>query len=353
MNIIYFKRRNAMFTKLSYVLMLVLILTGSLFAQGTDPGTTNLKHSWTFNDGTANDYVGGANGTLMGAAVIDGGSLLTIAPSQWMEMPGDLIVMSDYDEVTIEAWFISVAGANTNYHMLVYFGDTVGGAGANGYFITPARGDDKSRAAISCGVTVNPWSGESGANGPEYDDGSLHHMVSTLDASNITLYIDGELMASTPLAANNFISGISSNFAYLAKSGYDGDATWRGEILEFNIYNRALTADEILFLSLKDPSSAVDEGKTTTRPTDHCLSQNFPNPFNPTTTISFGLKNSSKVDLKVYDINGCEIVTLINEVKSAGQYSVPFDGSNLCSGVYMYKMVVDNNVYMKKMLLLK
>lgn len=343
-----------MCAKLNYLLPAILILTGSLFAQGVDPGTANLTHSWTFNDGTANDYVGGANGILMGSAGIESGSLFMYDTGQWMEMPGDSIAMNAYNEVTIEAWFSSFAGTNTSYHMLAYFGDTgTNGQGINGYFITPARGDDHSRAAISCGVDVNPWTGESGANGPEYDDGLLHHMVSTLNATDITLYIDGELMASTPLAANNSIAGISPRFAYLAKSGYDGDSTWAGEILEFNIYNKALTADEILFLSLKDPYAAVHEDKTTALPKEHCLLQNYPNPFNPKTNISFELKSSSKVDLTVYDIYGREIITLINETKPAGQHNVQFDGTNLSSGVYMYRVAIDNEVFAKKMMLVK
>ncbi len=343
-----------MSTKLNCLLAAILMLTEGLFAQGVDPGTANLTHSWTFNDGTANDYIGNANGILMGGAGVEGGSLFMYDKSQWMEMPADTIALNTYNEVTLEAWFSSFTDANTSYHMLVYFGDTgSNGQGINSYFITPARGDDKSRAAISCGVTVNPWTGESGADGPEYDDGLLHHIVSTLNATDITLYIDGVLMASTPLAANNSIAGISPRFAYLAKSGYDGDSTWVGEILEFNIYNRALTADEILFLSLKDPYAAVDDDKIPALPKEHYLFQNYPNPFNPTTNVLFELKNNSQVNLKVYDLNGREIITLINEMKPAGQHNVQFDGTDLSTGIYMCRMAIGNEVFTKKMILVK
>jgi hypothetical protein len=216
-----------------------------------DPGTENLTHSYLFDDGTANDSVGQANGTLIGGAAIVNGAMVTTAQDQWMEMPGNIIAMNTYDEVTIEAWYTPTAGANTSWSMLAYFGDSVGGLGANGYFMTSARGDDKSRAAISIGNTTAPYNSESGADGPEYDDGLLHHMVSTIDATDITLYIDGDLMASTPLSATNKISGISQNYAYLAKGGYTGDPEWIGAIHQFNIYNRALTPAEILFLYQK------------------------------------------------------------------------------------------------------
>jgi hypothetical protein len=162
--------------------------------------------------------------------------------------------MSTYPEITIEAWYTPEAGANTSWSMLAYFGDSVNGLGSNGYFMTSARGDDKSRAAISCGDIATPWASESGADGPELDDGLLHHMVSTLTATDITLYIDGVLISSTPLSATNSISCISPNFAYLAKGGYDGDPEWIGAIEEFNIYNVALSEAEIAARYAAGPS---------------------------------------------------------------------------------------------------
>jgi Tol biopolymer transport system component len=229
------------------------------FAQGVDPGTANLKHSWTFNDGTANDYVGGANGTLVGGARVAGGMLILDTLNQYMEMPAAMLELNTYSELTLEAWFRPFPNANAAYHHLASFGNTDSSSGmGNDYInITPARGDDKSRAAISCGpYTSAPWAAESGADGPEFDDGELHHMVCTLSATEITLYIDGVLAAATagmeqgptPLAANNRISLISPTFAYLGKSVYPGDPTWRGEIPEFNIYDKALSPDEVLFL---------------------------------------------------------------------------------------------------------
>ena len=206
-------------------------------------------HQYTFEDGTANDSVGQAHGTLVGGAAVVDGAMVTTAQDQWMEMPGEVIAMNTYDEVTLAAWYTPTAGANAGWSMLAYFGGSVGGFGSNGYFITAARGDDVSRAAISIGDTSAPWSDESGANGPEYDDGQPHLMVSTIDGRNITLYIDGVLTGSTPLSATNTISGISTDFAYLAKGGYTGDPEWIGAIQEFRIYNRALSAGEVRYLA--------------------------------------------------------------------------------------------------------
>ncbi|CAF3748185.1 unnamed protein product [Rotaria sp. Silwood1] len=84
------------------------------------------------------------------------------------------------------------------------------------------------------------------------------------------------------------------------------------------------------------------------------LSQNYPNPFNPTTKINFALPLDSKVLLKVYDITGREISTLLNgELKPAGYYTVDFNGSGFASGLYIYRIQTDKESVTKKMVLVK
>lgn len=86
---------------------------------------------------------------------------------------------------------------------------------------------------------------------------------------------------------------------------------------------------------------------------DYALFQNYPNPFNPTTTISFQLPEAGKVALKVYNILGKEVATLINGNKDAGKHSITFDASALSSGVYFYKLEANNFVSTKKLILMK
>lgn len=83
------------------------------------------------------------------------------------------------------------------------------------------------------------------------------------------------------------------------------------------------------------------------------LEQNYPNPFNPTTKLSFVIGHSTLVTLKVYDVMGREVTTLVNELKQPGKYSVTFDASNLSSGIYFYKLQVNSNALVKKMILMK
>ena len=83
------------------------------------------------------------------------------------------------------------------------------------------------------------------------------------------------------------------------------------------------------------------------------LSQNYPNPFNPTTKINFSIPKSGLVTLKVYNVLGKEVASLVNEVKNAGSYAVDFDGSELTSGTYFYRIEAGDFTDVKKMILLK
>lgn len=88
-------------------------------------------------------------------------------------------------------------------------------------------------------------------------------------------------------------------------------------------------------------------------PNDFHLAQNFPNPFNPTTHIELSTPNSGFVSLKVYDILGREVATLINEEKPSGSYKIEFNGTNFSSGIYFYELLSERFSLIKKMILLK
>jgi hypothetical protein len=87
--------------------------------------------------------------------------------------------------------------------------------------------------------------------------------------------------------------------------------------------------------------------------TEFALEQNYPNPFNPSTTIRFNLPEKEFVTLKIYDVMGNEIATLIREEKSAGNHTINYDASELSSGTYFYKLQAGSNIETHKMLLLK
>tara|TARA_R110002096_G_scaffold28336_20_gene85982 strand:+ start:69 stop:1436 length:1368 start_codon:yes stop_codon:yes gene_type:complete len=88
-------------------------------------------------------------------------------------------------------------------------------------------------------------------------------------------------------------------------------------------------------------------------PSDISLSQNYPNPFNPTTSIKFGVNKTSNVQLEVFNMLGQRVVTLVNEQKSPGFYTVNFDAGQFTSGFYMYRITANGSQRIKKMTLIK
>ncbi|MDQ7816383.1 MAG: T9SS type A sorting domain-containing protein [Melioribacteraceae bacterium] len=90
-----------------------------------------------------------------------------------------------------------------------------------------------------------------------------------------------------------------------------------------------------------------------TLPAEFKLEQNYPNPFNPVTTIEYQLPIDGRVSIKIFNILGEEIKTLVNETRQAGYYTEEFNGSSLSSGVYLYALFSENYKAIKKMVLIK
>jgi len=108
--------------------------------------------------------------------------------------------------------------------------------------------------------------------------------------------------------------------------------------------------DDIGILIYTIPTSSEGDVVTVTK---YELEQNYPNPFNPSTIIKYAISNKQFVSLKVYDVLGNEIATLINEEKPAGIYEFEFDASELSSGIYYYRLAAGSFIDTKKMILLK
>ena len=95
------------------------------------------------------------------------------------------------------------------------------------------------------------------------------------------------------------------------------------------------------------------ENSKNSKPTSFNLNQNFPNPFNPSTKITYSIPKSSEVSLKIFNVLGQEVATLVNQQQNAGNYTVNFDAKSLSSGIYLYRIQAGSFVSTKKMTLLK
>jgi hypothetical protein len=111
-----------------------------------------------------------------------------------------------------------------------------------------------------------------------------------------------------------------------------------------------------LLLEIKNPFTtltSVEQQTIAQEATSYTLRQNYPNPFNPSTTISFAIPANSFVSLKVYDILGREVTTLVSEQLSAGNHSRQWNAMDMPSGVYFYRLQAGSFTETKKLILLK
>jgi len=104
------------------------------------------------------------------------------------------------------------------------------------------------------------------------------------------------------------------------------------------------------FTATTDPAVSVNEGNLINT---YYLSQNFPNPFNPSTSIEYYVGEPGLVQLKVYNVLGVEVASPVNEQQNAGNYTIGFDAAKLSSGVYFYSLSVNNFTQTRKMILEK
>jgi hypothetical protein len=149
-----------------------------------------------------------------------------------------------------------------------------------------------------------------------------------------TIQIDGNQATVHYLYMEDAIPGIAVfNGQVAGQNSWSTDTKWLYDTMTFT-----------LLTGVKGENNVVNSFE---------LKQNYPNPFNPTTKISYSVANKSDVSLKVYDVLGKEVATLVNTTKDAGNYEVNFNASDLASGLYIYKLTAGNFVSTKKMMLLK
>lgn len=145
---------------------------------------------------------------------------------------------------------------------------------------------------------------------------------------------------------NHRTNNIKLDSFIIVRRGLD-DKSFNPEIMSPNMVTST-------FCSGTDNMQGLEEDNINTEEvTDYALGQNYPNPFNPSTTIKFDLPVSGFVSIKVFDVAGKEVYSLVNEIRSAGKHEVMFNASGLSSGVYYYKISSGNFNDIKKMILVK
>jgi glycerophosphoryl diester phosphodiesterase len=212
------------------------------------------------------------------------------------------------------------------------------------YVIYEDKGNNQLRfKAATSGGAARP-----GINAADLKTGEWLHIVGVYDGTNAKIYMNGILKSTLPLTG-------TVNKGQVATLGKSGTSFFSGKIDNVQIFKKALTYQEVsdLYANTKTTVNvtAVEDEDINLR--EFNLNQNYPNPFNPSTVISWQLTASSFVTLKVFDVLGREVSTLINQYQTAGDHSVSFNAGTLASGLYFYKLEAGSFQTIKKMILLK
>lgn len=253
-----------------------------------------LKHAYTF-EGDALDKAGNVNGTVHGNATIANGMIKFAAEGDYVSFDGTALDLSNYDAITLENFVIAGNKENSGYSMLNYFGEV---DNTNAYWNTIATGDAGYVRTFYGGTTVD----RSG----ELEDGKYHHIVTVLRADSLFMYVDGVLIGQQ---AREGAFSIGTNHAYLGESGW-ADPSWKGSVLEFNIYNGSMTASDVAARAFKFDND-IDGVPNSI---DNCPETSNPNQAD---TDGDGIGNACDDDFK-------GLATLSDLIPSSGTLSPSF-----------------------------
>jgi len=156
--------------------------------------------------------------------------------------------------------------------------------------------------------------------------------------------------------ANTYFEDINENYCTLPPK-YCTDPGFRSIRYRVtavdNTSKESVPSDSVVTTTISALQDKINITTNNKIPDEYLLNQNYPNPFNPTTRIDFSLKENGIISLKVYDLLGRDVATLLNEQKPAGTYSVEFNATNLPSGIYFYTLTSGKFMATKKLILLK
>jgi len=199
-------------------------------------------------------------------------------------------------------------------------------------------------------TSVNNWLNTVWQTGFNMNLNEWYMFTSVLKEDTVSTYINNEyvgfLLLTGPVLPDNKPLEIGRDVPGSTEYFY-------GKLDEVKIYNRALSYQEVINLYNYGGTTEIEDEGFASLPSNFVLKQNYPNPFNPTTKISWQSPVGSHQTLKVYDVLGNEVATLLDEYREAGRYEVEFNASNLSSGIYFYKLTVGSFVETKKMILLR
>jgi hypothetical protein len=195
-------------------------------------------------------------------------------------------------------------------------------------------------------------------------NGVLGNVVVPVELTSFTGVQDGNKVTlhwETATELNNH--GFEVERAFLNKENWSNIGFVKGNGTSTNPHSYTFTDDNLSAGTYSYRLKQIDDNGTSkyinlaetfnVQPADYELSQNYPNPFNPSTIIKYSIAEKNQVTIRIYNVLGSEVATLVNEVKPAGSYEVSFNAAGLSSGVYYYTISAGKYTAAKKMILIK
>jgi len=327
-------------------LIITLLLVNFNFVFAQDPIA-----DYSF-DVDASDATGNFNGTLEGdAAIVDDavrGKVLGLTNDGYVSVPPALA--NGVDDFTVAAW-VNFGGTNPWAGLM---GIGMSAEKTHPYWDIHLKSDYTIRFYSSVDIT---WPSDGCAQMViNYELPPLewvHIALSFTKNSGAVVYINGVAQELQDWTGDNDYSvspgDTGADIFWIGRDSFNKQTLTGTFIDDFKFYNTALTAEEVV--AIYTGATSVEEEVSLA--SNYQLAQNYPNPFNPETTIKFDIPERSKVKLSIFNIEGQEIAVLVNDFRNAGTYSESFNGSNLTSGVYFYRLESNGHSTTKRMLLLK
>lgn len=181
------------------------------------------------------------------------------------------------------------------------------------------------------------------------------HFVYDSASTTVKTYVNGVFQSSVGQSPLNIVSTVAFLVGGYGHSSSFGSIPVGALMDEFRVYRRALDATEVAatwnHLLPYTVTGVVNTGNS--NPNEYALGQNYPNPFNPVTNIKYSIPVAGFTELKVYDMLGREVETIVSSFQQAGSYQATFTGSGLASGVYTYRISSGSFTETLKMILVK
>jgi hypothetical protein len=302
-----------------------------------------------YNSTGVRQWVKEEPGTAGQSIRVDGIGGIFVTGSYWSQTTGDDMMLLKYDLSGNLVWQRFYDFGNFEYGKLINIDSQ------SNIFIT-------GQGAVSEGYSVGWLTAKFDSSGNllwynrfKLNQGWEEYPYFALTGPEDEIYITGNVGVASGGTTYHGLETIRYNS--------DGSNPWVAEVNQYAGIGKGLAlgsdlslyAVGMFYYSVIKYSQSIPTGaeQIPETPEKFSLEQNYPNPFNPTTRISYSIPSPAYISLKVYDMLGNEVVTLVNEERLAGNYTVTFNASSLSSGTYFYKLQAGSFIETKKMLLLK